>query len=59
MPEETDWSRPKGLPIVITHSPTLSAEESPTSIGVTCVPFSSAWMTARSLELSAPTTVAA
>ena len=58
MPSETDWSRPKGLPMVMTQEPTLSWEESPTSMGVTESPLRSALMTARSDEESDPTTLA-
>ena len=58
MPAETDESRPKGLPTVMTQSPTRSAELSPTSMGVTCAPPRSALSTAMSLEGSVPTTTA-
>ena len=58
MPCETDCSRPNGLPMVMTQSPTERSDESPTSMGVTESPLSSAFITARSDELSEPTTVA-
>ncbi len=42
--------------MVMTQSPTTKSSESPTSIGVTLAPLSSALTTAMSLELSEPTT---
>ena len=34
MPVATDCSRPKGLPIDMTHSPTVRSSESPSSMAV-------------------------
>ena len=58
MPVETDCSRPKGLPMLITQSPTCRLLESPTSMGVSVLEPGSILMTARSLDSSVPTTVA-
>ena len=59
IPVETDCSLPKGLPIAITHSPTLRSSESPTSMGVRLLASTSlSLITARSLEVSAPTSSA-
>ena len=56
MPVETDCSLPNGEPMAMTHSPTLSLEESPISIGVSLEASASlSLMTARSLEASLPT----
>ena len=58
MPCETEFSRPKGLPTLITQSPTCRSAELPTSMGVTSASPKSAWITATSLEASVPTSVA-
>ena len=54
MPVATDCSSPKGLPMVMTHSPMMSSSESPTSMGAR--PLASfALMTAKSELGSVPT----
>ena len=58
MPCETDCSSPKGLPTVMTQSPTWTSEESPSSMGVTVAPLRSALRTARSEDASEPTSSA-
>ena len=55
-PSVTVWSRPKGLPMAITHSPTSTLSESPKRAG--CIlPAPSTWTTARSLFGSEPTSL--
>ena len=59
MPVDTEASLPKGLPMAMTHSPTVSLSESPISMGVRSLalaPFRR--MTARSLDSSEPTSSA-
>ncbi len=55
MPVVTVRSRPKGLPIAITGSPTCSAPESPS--GITGRPVASTLRSARSVRGSRPTTL--
>ena len=57
MPVATDCSRPKGLPMVMTHSPMTRSSESPISMAVR-PEASRALMTATSELGSAPTTSA-
>ena len=60
MPVVTVPARPSGLPTAMTGSPTLSASESPSAIGREVARRRSCRvMTARSVEGSVPTTVAA
>jgi hypothetical protein len=58
MPVVTVLSRPNGLPIATTPSPTATVLESPSCRTVSFDAGALTWMTARSLEGSAPTTVA-
>ena len=58
MPVVTVWSSPKGLPIAITPSPTSTAEESASLRGLSADAGASTSITARSVDGSAPTTLA-
>ena len=55
IPEVTVSSSPNGLPIATTSSPTWSTVESPSAIGSSTLVGASTWSTARSVEVSAPT----
>ena len=57
MPLVTVSSSPKGLPIATTPSPTPTASESPSTSGVRSELGAFKWTTARSVEVSVPTTV--
>ena len=57
MPVATDCSRPKGLPMDMTHSPVVRLSESPSSMGVRPL-ASRSFTTAISLDSSVPTTSA-
>ena len=58
IPAVTVSSSPNGLPIATTSSPTWSTVESPSGIGASALVGASTWSTARSVEVSAPTSVA-
>ena len=58
MPAVTVRSRPNGLPIATTGSPTRTASESPRRSGASAVASTSTLRTARSVEGSLPTSVA-
>ena len=58
MPAVTVRSRPKGLPIATTGSPTSTASESASESGVRPCASTSTWRSARSVDGSVPTTVA-
>ncbi len=56
MPDVTVFSRPKGVPMAMTHSPTLRRLTSPTTTAGNL--DASIFSTATSVRLSAPTTLA-
>ena len=59
MPVETEASLPNGLPMAMTHSPTVRLSESPISMGVRSLALAFlSLMTARSLDSSEPTSSA-
>jgi hypothetical protein len=58
IPAVTVRSRPNGLPIATTGSPTCIESESPSCSGVRALELASIFRTARSLEGSVPSTVA-
>jgi hypothetical protein len=58
MPLVTVPASPNGLPIAITGSPTLTAAESPRASGCSIVDGTDTRTTARSVELSWPTSLA-
>ena len=58
MPLVTVPSSPNGLPIATTPSPTATLLESASASGTSFEAGALTWITARSLEVSVPTTVA-
>ena len=58
IPLVTVSSRPKGLPIATTPSPTCRSAESPTVSGCSSAEGASTLITARSVDLSVPSTLA-
>ena len=59
MPAVTVLSRPKGLPIATTESPTSTVDSSANESGVSSEAGTSTSITARSVDGSVPTSVAA